>query len=86
MTMDSATGFYKVDVPAELANGKVVFENTVDRYPTYNEEGLPLNGSTMLFSENYTWEEYQKPEEPEKNLVDVSVSSVTLSVTADGTK
>ncbi|MBQ9674251.1 MAG: starch-binding protein [Ruminococcus sp.] len=53
MTKDSATGYYVVDVPDGLENGLVIFAesaSSTNRYPADMEEGLPLGGSTKLFT------------------------------------
>lgn len=64
MTKDSSTGYYVVEVPDEFANGSVIFtENstaTTNRYPADMEPGLELSGSSMKFSANHKWEEYNQ--------------------------
>ena len=62
MTKDSATGYYVVEVPEELANGYVILTEsknaTSNRYPADGEEGMALNGKTMIMRANHSWEEY----------------------------
>lgn len=62
MTLDSSTGYYVVEVPESLANGLVIFtENstaTTNRYPADMEDGVALNGNTMLLKANHQWVEY----------------------------
>ena len=62
MTKDSATGYYVIEVPEELSNGYVILtENkdaTSNRYPADGEDGMALNGKTMIMRANHVWEEY----------------------------
>lgn len=62
MTKDSATGYYVVEVPEELANGYVILTEsknaTSNRYPADGETGMALNGKTMIMRANHSWEEY----------------------------
>lgn len=54
MSLDSSTGYYKVDVPANLKYGKITFvdkNNTSNRFPAKGQEGLQLSGKTQLFSD-----------------------------------
>lgn len=67
MTLDSKTGYYKIDVPDELTNGQVVFAESAtspNRYPADKQPGLAINGSSKLFSANNTWEDYTGPIKP----------------------
>ncbi|MGN0502370.1 MAG: starch-binding protein, partial [Ruminococcus sp.] len=62
MTKDSSTGYYVLEVPEELADGYVIFTEsktaTTNRYPADGEDGLALNGKTMIMRANHVWEEY----------------------------
>lgn len=62
MTKDSATGYYVIEVPEELANGYVILTEsknaTSNRYPADGETGMALNGKTMIMRANHSWEEY----------------------------
>ena len=62
MTKDSATGYYVIEVPEELSNGYVILTEsssaTTNRYPADGEEGMALNGKTMIMRANHVWEEY----------------------------
>ena len=61
MTLDSATGYYKITVDSSLANGQVIFAqsaNTVYRYPADGAAGLYINNKNMILLENYVWTEY----------------------------
>lgn len=64
MTKDSATGYYVIEVPEELANGYVILTEsknaTSNRYPADGETGMALNGKTMIMRANHSWEEYTK--------------------------
>lgn len=65
MTMDSATGYYVIEVSDSLANGAVIFSDGTNsaskRYPADMEPGLDLNGSTKIFKANHTFEDYNPP-------------------------
>lgn len=62
MTKDSATGYYVIEVPEELSDGYVILTEsssaTTNRYPADGEEGMALNGKTMIMRANHVWEEY----------------------------
>ncbi len=62
MTLDSATGYYVLDVPNNLSNGYAIFTESYSasthRYPADGEEGLPLNGKSMIMQSNHQWNEY----------------------------
>ena len=61
MTLDSATGYYVIEVPEGMENALVIFtegESSTNRYPADQQPGLALNGNTMLFSAGNSWEEY----------------------------
>ncbi len=62
MTLDSATGYYKMSLSGALANGRVIFTESssasTNRYPADQEPGLEIGGKDMLFSANYSWTEY----------------------------
>lgn len=62
MTKDSSTGYYVIEVPEELSNGYVILTEsssaTTNRYPADGEDGMALNGKTMIMRANHVWEEY----------------------------
>ncbi len=65
MTYDSTTGYYALEVPEELANGKVIFTESstasTNRYPADMEPGLDLEGTTKLFTANHKLVDYSAP-------------------------
>ena len=62
MIKDSATGYYSIEIPENLANGYIIFteskDATTNRYPAHQEVGLALNGKSMIFKANHNWSEY----------------------------
>ena len=62
MTLDSSTGYYYIDVPEELSEGRVIFtesESAVNnRYPGADEPGMELEGVTKLFTSNHQLIDY----------------------------
>lgn len=62
MTFDSETGYYVMDVPEGYENALVMFtegkDATTHRYPADGEDGLALNGNSMLFSSGNSWKVY----------------------------
>ena len=62
MTKDSATGYYKLEVPKGFENGKVIFTEsanaTTNRYPADMQPGLDIGGSSKIFKAGNTWENY----------------------------
>ncbi len=62
MTKDSATGYYKFEVPKDFENGKVIFTESANsktnRYPTNMQPGLDIGGSSKIFKAGNTWENY----------------------------
>ncbi|MGN1113192.1 MAG: starch-binding protein [Acutalibacteraceae bacterium] len=96
MTLDSATGYYVAEVPIGFENGKVIFteskDSTTNRYPADGEDGLSLNGNSMLFSAGNSWTVYSKvdptdPTEPTTAPTDPTQPTVTIllgDVTEDG--
>ena len=61
MAYDSATGFYMIEVPDELTNGRIMFnagKDSSNRYPGDGEQGLAINETNMLFSYGNTWVPY----------------------------
>lgn len=62
MTLDTATGYYVLEVPNNLSNGYAMFTEsysaTTHRYPADGEDGLPLNGKSMIMRSNHQWNEY----------------------------
>ncbi len=66
MTLDSATGYYSIEVPKELEFGNVIFTEsysaTADRrHPDDGEAGLAIDGSTKLLSAGNSFTDYQRP-------------------------
>ncbi|MGN1126564.1 MAG: starch-binding protein, partial [Ruminococcus sp.] len=76
MEYDSGTGYYVIEVPDGLENGRVMFNagmGSSDRYPGDGAEGLAINETNMIFSYGNTWQPYngqtiptttQKPYDP----------------------
>lgn len=62
MTLDSATGYYVIEVPEDFSEGYVIFTEsetaTSNRYPADMEPGMSIGGKTMLFKANHEWSEY----------------------------
>lgn len=62
MTLDSATGYYVIEVPEAFAEGNVIFTESetasTNRYPADMEPGLSIGGKTMIFKANHEWSEY----------------------------
>lgn len=61
MTLDSATGYYVLEVPEEFAEGSVMFteskDATTNRYPADMQPGLEIGGKNMIFKANHSWTE-----------------------------
>ena len=61
-TLPNNSNIYKYDIPYELRNGQIIFakskSDNVNRYPANNEPGMYINGSSKIFSANYSFEEY----------------------------
>lgn len=78
MTLDSTSGYYVLEVPSDLVNGKVIFSDGTEtnRYPAKGEEGLAINDTTMFLSSDNTWQPYKS---------NVKVPTVTADK-ANGTK
>lgn len=65
MTYDSTLGLYYYEVPSNLINGLVIFNNndSGSQYPGQNQPGLSIEGkSKILNGEN--WSDYQGETEP----------------------
>lgn len=83
MTMDSETGYWKYEVPSNLTTGSYVIINTgggTDRYPGDNEQGMALNGKSMIFTcSNHEWTQYRgqdpnpNPDPDPVNLTDYKI-------------
>ncbi|MGN0537985.1 MAG: starch-binding protein, partial [Acutalibacteraceae bacterium] len=62
MTKDSATGYYKLEVPSGFESGRVIFteskDATTNRYPADQKPGLEIGGSSKIFSKGNSWEDY----------------------------
>ena len=61
MTLDSATGYYKISVPDNLKNGQVIFSGSNGRYPADSLPGMQIGGQSHLFDANYSWSVYSPP-------------------------
>lgn len=89
MTKDSATGYYSIEVPEGLENGLVIFTEsysaTTNRYPADGEDGMALNGNTMLMSANHKWSEYT-PVQPSTTTPVTTQPSTTQPVTVPQNK
>lgn len=60
MTYNPISGLYDYAVPAELANGNVIFSQRGDnthRYPAANAAGLTIEGKEKYFAANHSWAE-----------------------------
>ncbi len=72
MTFDAATGYYAYEVPEALKYGYAMFsdgeDNADKRYPADQQPGLDMNGSSMIFSENYSWDIYDPYHETEPEV------------------
>ncbi|HHZ06907.1 MAG TPA: starch-binding protein [Clostridiales bacterium] len=59
MTYDSATGYYKIQVPAGYENAYVIFNNgSGTQVPGQNQSGFKMSGKSILFA-NGTVTEYE---------------------------
>ena len=70
MSLDSSTGYYRIEVPSNLVKGKVIFndgvKDTTNRYPVGDTTpGLEINDTTMLFSANNSWKPYVVTPDPD---------------------
>ena len=93
MTLDSATGYYYLDVPAELSEGKVIFtesESAVNnRYPAADEPGMELEGVTKLFKANHELVDYfpqipTQPTDPQPTTTPVNGKVLIGDTNTDG--
>lgn len=83
MTKDSETGYWKYEVPSNLTTGSYVIINTdggPDRYPGANEQGMALNGKSMIFTcSDQKWTQYRgqdpnpNPDPDPVNLTDYKI-------------
>ena len=68
MQYDSKTGYHFFEVPAEYANGRVLFTESysasTNRYPADGQPGMEIGGSSKLFGANHSWTNYTAPTEP----------------------
>jgi hypothetical protein len=66
MTLDSATGYYKISVPDNLKNGQVIISGSNGRYPGDREPGMQIGGVSHLFDAGNEWKEFhvEKPTQP----------------------
>ncbi len=64
MTYDSTLGLYYYEVPPNLINGLVIFNNNSgSQYPGENQPGLSIEGKSKILKET-TWSDYQGETEP----------------------
>ena len=81
MNFDSNTGYYKLNVDSSLSNGLVIFSESADattnRYPGNMEDGVALNGKTMILRANHQWVEYDE----EVSTTQSTTSSQNYTVT-----
>ncbi len=87
MTKDSATGYYKIEIPEGFENGRIMFtENanaTTNRYPADQQPGLEIGGSSMKFSAGNKWETYSPDPGPTPPVpTDPTVTSSKASGTS----
>lgn len=82
MTLDSSTGYYKLEVPSQLVNGRVIFTEsasaTTNRYPADQQPGLEIGGTSKIFTAGKKWSELSA-------AVSVSATSTTVSSTSKTT-
>ena len=84
MTLDSATGYYVMDVPEGYENAVAIFtegkDATTNRYPADGEDGLALGGNSMIFSAGNSWKVYTAvdPTQPTTAPTDPSGTTVTI--------
>ena len=62
MTLDSATGLYKYEVPSTIAKPRVIFYNSdSNRYPADMEKGLLFETDGSWIYDGSTWKQYSAP-------------------------
>lgn len=68
MQYDSSLGLYVLEIPENLANGYAIFTEdfsaTDHRHPGDGEQGMSLDGKSMIFRANHEWTEYVPPVKP----------------------
>ena len=81
MTYNPEKKLYEWEPADELLNGYVIFTEsssaTTNRYPADGEQGMPLNGVSMVFGANHSWTEYHEDVQPLTNHSTVSADTVT---------
>lgn len=84
MTYDSATGYYVYEVPEGLEEGRVLFTEsysaTTNRYPADGVAGLPLEGTTKLFTSGFQFVDYT-PTNPTTAAPTTAAPTTTAPVT-----
>ena len=83
MSLDSSTGYYRIEVPSNLVKGKVIFndgvKDTTNRYPVGDTTpGLEINDTTMLFSANNSWKPYVVTPDPTTLVNESTLSATTV--------
>ena len=60
-----SSGFYEMEVPENLTNGRVIFtesdDATKNRYPADQQPGLSIGNQSMKFGSGHSWEKYSAP-------------------------
>ena len=87
MTLDSATGYYVMEIPEGYENGMVIFTEsssaTTNRYPADQKPGLSLDSTTKIFKANHVFEQYiQATATPEPTVTPEPTATVTPKPTA----
>ncbi|MDE7390406.1 MAG: starch-binding protein [Lachnospiraceae bacterium] len=84
MTRDSATGYFKYDVPDDFVNGAVMFSDgtgsDTNRYPADQQPGLELEDTTKLFSAGNKWEAYSPVIDTDSDTESDTDSEETVTV------
>ena len=57
MTVDSASGYYKCELPDSMQSPKVIFTDGTNQYPGAQKPGLEFTASSMLYKDG-SWSEY----------------------------
>ncbi len=85
MTKDSSTGYYVTEVPEGLEEGLVIFTEsysaTTNRYPADQEDGVALNGNSMLMGANHSWTEYTA--QPSTTVAPTTAPATTVAPTTE---
>ncbi len=57
MTLDSASGYYKYELPDTMESPKIIFTDGTNQYPGAQKPGLEFTSSSMLYKDG-TWSAY----------------------------